>query len=75
MNVAFFGTLDTSLFLTYSLFQFLSGSIGDNFDKKRVLSGSYLMQALCFLALFFAGVYQMTSHFYFLVCFVLIGLS
>jgi sugar phosphate permease len=41
MTIEFFGTLDSSLFLTYAIFQFLNGSIGDRFDKKRVLITSY----------------------------------
>ena len=57
MTVGFFGTLDSCLFLTYSLFQFVSGSLGDNFDKKMVLSVSYIMQAICFMFLGMAGYY------------------
>ena len=43
MTMAFFGSLDTSLFFSYSIFQFCSGSIGDNFDKKKILTGSFLI--------------------------------
>jgi len=75
MTVEFFGTLDSSLFFTYSLFQFMSGSIGDNFDKRLVLTTSYIIQGFAFLLLAVAGTYQFSSHVYYLFCFVIIGLS
>ena len=43
MTMGFFGTLETSLFFSYSIFQFCSGSLGDNFNKKKVLSISYVI--------------------------------
>lgn len=75
LDMPFFGVLEFSLFISYSLSQFLSGSIGDNFNKTMVLSISYSSQALCILCLGLAGAYQMTSHYYYLLWFVLLGFS
>ena len=43
MTMGFFGTLETCLFFSYSIFQFCSGSIGDNFNKKTVLVISFII--------------------------------
>lgn len=74
-DIELFGTLDFAMFLCYSVAQFLSGSVGDNFNKKWVLVISYLIQAAMFALLAVAGVYQIKSHPYFLSCFILLGLS
>ena len=75
MSMTFFGSLDTSLFFSYSIFQFCSGSIGDNFNKKKILTISFLIQAVSFFALGQAGAHTITNHFYFYAWFILIGLS
>ena len=62
LNIKFFGTLDFVLFLTYSMAQFFSGSVGDNFHKKFVLILSYLIQAAMFFALGIAGYHKSSSQ-------------
>ena len=43
LSTTFLGSLDSALFLTYSTTQFLTGSLGDKFDKRIVLSYAYLI--------------------------------
>lgn len=74
-DIELFGTLDFSMFLCYSMAQFFSGSIGDNFNKKWVLIISYFIQAIVFALLAVAGAKQITSQFYFISCFVVLGFS
>jgi sugar phosphate permease len=75
MSTTFFGYLDTALFFSYSLFQFLSGSIGDNHPKKKILVISFTIQAISFLALGHAASHKVINHLYFYVWFLIIGLS
>ena len=75
MNLAFFGSLDTALFMSYSIFQFFNGSIGDIFDKRMVLASSYLIQAFCFFMVGLAGSYHWQSSLYFHFFFVIIGIT
>lgn len=51
MGLEMLGHLDSTLFVTYSLSQFLTGYIGDQFDKKKILMTSYLVQAVGFAAI------------------------
>lgn len=70
-NNAFFGRLDFTMFLAYSICQFLTASIADTFDKNKVLTFSYGVQALCFLALGFNA----SSQILFYAAFVVVGLT
>lgn len=75
MSLSFLGTLDTCLFFSYSLFQFMSGSIGDNFNKRLVLIVSYIIQGLAFSVLGIAGTYESRQGWQYIICFTIIGLS
>lgn len=75
VDIKFLGSLDSLLFLTYSISQFVFGSIGDRYNKRTVLSISYSLQALCFLILAYMQIYDMFSNFIFYSCFFLIGLT
>ena len=55
ISMSFFGTIDTGLFLTYAICQFVSGIIGDNFNKRKVLSISYMIQATLFFVVGLIG--------------------
>ena len=39
----FFGAIDTSLFFSYGMAQFFTGSIGDMFNKAKVLTVSFTL--------------------------------
>ena len=71
MDNAFFGRLDFTLFLAYSICQFLSASIADTFDKNKVLTISYGIQAMCFLSLGFKG----DSQLLFYLAFIVVGMT
>lgn len=45
----FFGTLDTTMFCCYAVAQFFTGSIGDIFKKRKVLTLSFSLQAILFV--------------------------
>ena len=55
LSTSFFGTIDTGLFLTYAICQFATGVIGDSFNKRHVLSISYLIQSVFFVLFGLAG--------------------
>jgi len=44
----YFGLIDTSLMLSYSVAQFGTGIIGDAYSKRKVLSISFTIQACLF---------------------------
>ena len=73
MSKAFFGTLDSSLFLAYSIVQFFGSNVGDKFDKKVVLSISFLIQSVFFFIVEIAGFYGFFNKVFFLFCFLMIG--
>ena len=75
MSKFFLGSLDTSLFLSYSITQFFSGSVGDQFDKRYVIAYSFIVQAAGYSLLSLAAYYEIYNKFYFYFCFVMIGLS
>ena len=52
---SFFGAIDTGLFLSYAIFQFGTGMIGDRFNKRNVLTISYGIQAVFFSLIGLAG--------------------
>jgi sugar phosphate permease len=70
----FFGAIDTSLFLTYGIAQFLTGAIGDAFNKRKVLTITFTIQAILFSFVGFAGTYDFYSLGYFCSVFAMIGL-
>ena len=61
LPTSFFGTIDTGLFLTYASAQFVSGQIGDYFNKRKVLTISYATQATLFMAFGLVGYYAYTN--------------
>ena len=73
MSKAFLGTLDSSLFLAYSIIQFFGSNIGDRFNKNIVLSVSFCIQGAFFLIVGMMGYYKYYSHACFLFCFLMIG--
>ncbi len=58
MSKAFFGSLDSSLFLSYSICQFFGSNVGDKYNKRIVLSISYVIQAFVFICLGIAGSHE-----------------
>ena len=55
LSTAFFGTIDTGLFLTYAICQFSTGILGDSYNKRLVLTVSYLIQAFFFVCMGLVG--------------------
>jgi len=49
MTKAQMGGLDTAFFLIYSIPQFFGGSIGDRYDKKRIIAIAFIIQAFVFM--------------------------
>ena len=74
-NIELFGTLDFVLFLSYAFAQFTIGSAGDNFNKKWVLAISFLVQAAVMAVLAMGGAAKVTSHSFYVGCFVILGYS
>jgi len=55
LSTTFFGWINTSLFLTYALFQLGTGAIGDAFPKRFVLAISFTIQAMLFVGVGLLG--------------------
>jgi len=62
LKTSFFGTIDTGLFLTYALCQFGTGVIGDLINKRVVLAVSYLIQAVLFGFMGYAGSHAYSDY-------------
>jgi sugar phosphate permease len=73
-SATFFAVIDTSVFLTYGAAQFFTGSIGDAFNKKHILSLSFLVQAILFTLVGIGGTYELIHLWYFCSVFTLVGL-
>jgi len=73
LTKTFFGKVDTSLFMNYALAQFFTGMIGDAFDKRRVLTISFTLQALLFLMLGYYAQKDLTNLF--LLCMIFSGIG
>ena len=57
----FFGWINTSLFQTYAICQLGTGAIGDSFPKRYVLAISFVLQAILFSGVGFAGLKNETT--------------
>ena len=75
MSKVFLGSLDTALFLSYSVTQFFTGTIGDSFDKRYVIAIAYFIQAIGYILLSMAAHYQIYNEAYWYICFIIIGIS
>jgi sugar phosphate permease len=74
VTAAFFGAIDTSLFFTYGVAQFFTGAIGDTFNKRKVLSCSFFIQAIFFVLIGLSGYLSLFYLWYFCLVFSIIGL-
>lgn len=74
LSKTFFGAIDTSLFFTYALAQFFTGSFGDMFSRRKVLALSFAIQATLFLFIAVGGTYEMFYLWYFGTIFAVIGI-
>lgn len=75
MTKAQMGGLDTAFFLIYSIPMFFGGSIGDRYDKKRIIAIAFVIQAFGFLQLGIAATLNFYNHMFYYGCFILISLS
>ena len=57
----YFGSIDTALFISYGIAQFGTGTIGDIFKKRYVLTISFTIQALLFAAVAWTGLVSDTE--------------
>ena len=55
MKASYFGSIDSVLFWSYGITQLFSGSLGDRFNKRKVLSGTFGLQSIIFLVIGFVG--------------------
>lgn len=74
-NISLFGNLDFCQFLCYSMTQIFTGSLGDFLNKKYLVAASFFIQAVVLGLLAYAGAMELTSHAYFIACFVFLGIS
>ena len=51
----FFGWLNMSLYLSYAIFMFMTGTIGDAYRRKYVLAISFGLQAIVFVVIGLLG--------------------
>ena len=65
LGTTYFGCLNTSLFMSYAMFQFGTGALGDTVPKKYVLGVSFTVQACIFIIIGILGMKYsetMASH-------------
>lgn len=75
-NTSVLSRFDFSELVSYSLFLYLSGIVGDRFDQRKVLTGAYIGLGICFAGLGLPGFCDMSHDFfyyYFIVVMILIG--
>jgi MFS transporter, OPA family, solute carrier family 37 (glycerol-3-phosphate transporter), member 3 len=67
---------DFAELISYSIFLYLSGVIGDTFDQRKVLTMAYIGLGICFFALGLPGFWDMSQgfvYYYFIIVMIMIG--
>ena len=79
LPMKYFGTIDSALYQSYSCAQFFSGTLGDAYSKRVVLSISFVIQGVVFTFIGWGGDWfrddMADALWYFSLCFILVGVT
>ena len=65
---------DFAQLLAYAICMYASGILGDRFDQRKIIAFGYCGLSVCFMLQAIGGFYHVTSHSFYYIVFIFIGL-